>query len=68
MARFVRQGGKYTLEDRIDVVRIFSKEAEHSEENLEYLLEGAYYETFMKMDNLLRQVAGKEDGWSGSIS
>ncbi|HIQ73928.1 MAG TPA: flagellin lysine-N-methylase [Candidatus Cottocaccamicrobium excrementipullorum] len=68
MARFVRQGGKYTLEDRIDVARIFSKEAEHSEENLEYLLEGAYYETFMKMDNLLRQVAGKEDGWSGSIS
>ena len=60
MARFFCQNGRFSLEDRIDVARIFSKEAEHSEENMEYLLDGAYYETFMTTDNLLRQIAGME--------
>ena len=43
------------------MARIFSKEAEHSEENMEYLLDGAYYETFMTIGNLLRQIAGTEE-------
>ena len=43
------------------MARIFSKEAEHSEENMEYLLDGAYYETFMTIGNLLRQIAGAEE-------
>ena len=60
MARFFCQNGRFSLEDRIDVARIFSKEAEHSEENMEYLLDGAYYETFMTTDNLSRQIAGME--------
>ena len=59
MARFFCQNGRFSLEDRIDVARIFSKEAEHSEENMEYLL--AYYETFMTIGNLLRQIAGTEE-------
>ena len=29
-ARFYRNGGKFTMSDRIDVARIFSKEVEHS--------------------------------------
>ena len=61
MARFFCQNGSFSLEDRIDVARIFSKEAEHSEENMEYLLDGAYYETFMTIGNLLRQIAGTEE-------
>ena len=61
MARFFCQNGRFSLEDRIDVARIFSKEAEHSEENMEYLLDGAYYETFMTIGNLLRQIAGTEE-------
>ncbi len=56
MVRFHRQGGVFSLEDRIDVARIFSKEVEHSEENLEYLLDGVYYEEFMTLENLIRQV------------
>lgn len=60
MARFFCQNGRFSLEDRIDVARIFSKEAEHSEENMEYLLDGAYYETFMTTDNLSRQIEGME--------
>lgn len=33
--RFHRNGNRYTIEDRIDIARIFSKEVEHSEENVE---------------------------------
>lgn len=58
MVRFFCQEGKFSLEDRIDVARIFSKEAEHSEENMEYILDGVYYEEFMTIDNLLRQITG----------
>ena len=33
--RYHRNGKRFSLEDRIDMVRIFSKEVEHSEENVE---------------------------------
>ena len=38
-ARFQRNGGSFTMFDRIDVARIFSKEVEHSEGNAEDLKE-----------------------------
>ncbi|MDY3919740.1 MAG: flagellin lysine-N-methylase [Candidatus Limivivens sp.] len=39
VVRFMDQGGRFTLEDRIDLARIYSREVEHSEENLELLQE-----------------------------
>lgn len=39
VVRYYLNGGSYTLSDRIDVARIFSKEVEHSEENVEYARE-----------------------------
>lgn len=35
----VRKQGKFEIEDMIDVARIYSKEVEHSEENIAYLME-----------------------------
>lgn len=37
--RFCKNGGLFSREDRVDTARIFSKEVEHSEENVEYLQE-----------------------------
>lgn len=37
--RFMEQGGRFTLQDQIDIARIYSREVEHSEENLEMLQE-----------------------------
>ena len=55
-ARFVRNGGSYTLADRIDVARIFSKEVEHSEGNAEELKEMCMMEEIAKVDALYRQI------------
>lgn len=55
-ARFVRNGGNYTLADRIDVARIFSKEVEHSEGNAEELKEMCMMEEIAKVDALYRQI------------
>lgn len=38
-ARWQNNGYVYTLEDRIDIAHIYSKEVEHSAENVDYLLE-----------------------------
>ena len=39
VVRYHLNGRHYTLSDRIDVARIFSKEVEHSEDNVEYARE-----------------------------
>jgi len=39
MLRFDENGGAFSRADRVDTVRIFSKEVEHSEENVEYVRE-----------------------------
>lgn len=39
VVRYHLNGNHYTLSDRIDVARIFSKEVEHSEDNVEYARE-----------------------------
>ena len=44
IVRFKKNGGIYTREDRIDVVRIFSKEVEHSEENVELAREECMFD------------------------
>ena len=37
LERFYQNGGRFLTEDFVDVVRIYAKEIEHSEENLEFL-------------------------------
>lgn len=39
MLRFEENGGAFSRADRMDTARIFSKEVEHSEENVEYVRE-----------------------------
>lgn len=39
VVRYHLNGNHYTISDRIDVARIFSKEVEHSEDNVEYARE-----------------------------
>ena len=55
-ARFYRNGGKFTMSDRIDVARIFSKEVEHSEGNAQDLKEMCMMEEIAKVDALCRQI------------
>ena len=55
-ARFQRNGGSFTMFDRIDVARIFSKEVEHSEGNAEDLKEMCMMEEIASVDALYRQL------------
>lgn len=55
MERFCRNGKTFTTEDRIDVVRIYSKEVEHSEDNLEYLEEAFLFEEIFTTGALISQ-------------
>ena len=55
-ARFQRNGGSFTMFDRIDVARIFSKEVEHSEGNAEDLKEMCMMEEIASVDALFRQL------------
>ena len=55
-ARFQRNGGSFTMFDRIDVARIFSKEVEHSEGNAEDLKEMCMMEEIASVDAPYRQL------------
>ncbi len=59
VVRFLDRGNQFSLEDRIDVARIYSKEVEHSEENLEYLAEAFCYEEVFQREMLLKQICQK---------
>ena len=37
--RFLENGGTFSVEDRVAVAKLYSKEVEHSEENMEFLEE-----------------------------
>ena len=56
VARFQRNGGSFTMFDRIGVARIFSKEVEHSEGNAEDLKEMCMMEEIASVDALYRQL------------
>lgn len=51
-AWFLRQNGHYSREDRVMTARIYAKEVEHSEENLDYLAEEFLFTECFKTDNL----------------
>jgi len=52
VARWLKMSHKYIKTDRIDIARIFSKEVEHSEENMEYMAECALYEPLFQKETL----------------
>lgn len=56
VVRWKKNQGKYDLADRIDVVRIFSKEVEHSQENVELIREAFLFEEVYRVDSLIEQV------------
>lgn len=54
--RFYRNGGVFTLNDRIDTARIYSKEVEHSEENMEILADDLQFEDVFEVERLIEQL------------
>lgn len=54
--RYVQNGKGFSLADRIDTARIYSKEVEHSEENMELLAEDFFFEEIFDVGRLLRQL------------
>lgn len=55
-ARFHENGGKFDLEDRIDNAWMYSREVEHSEENMELLDEEFQFEEAYRLKQLIRQL------------
>lgn len=47
---------RFTLEERIDTARIYSKEVEHSEDNLEILADACVFEEVMQVQALLKSI------------
>ena len=56
--RYRENAGAFTKADRVDVARIFSKEVEHSEDNLDMLAGEFLVQPVFGMDELIGQVLG----------
>lgn len=56
VARYLLNKGEYTLADRIHTAKIYSKEVEHSEENMELLAEDFQFEEVFCVERLLQQL------------
>lgn len=56
VARYLANGKKFTLSDRIDTARIYSREVEHSEENMEMLADDFNFEESFGVENLVKQL------------
>ncbi|MDD6212043.1 MAG: flagellin lysine-N-methylase [Clostridiales bacterium] len=54
--RWADQKGNFSLEDRIDNARIYSKEVEHSEDNLEYLADSFIFDECFQRERLAVQL------------
>ncbi len=54
--RFFEKKKQFTLNDRIDTARIYAKEVEHSEYNLELLEDAFSFETVLHIEELLQQI------------
>ncbi len=54
--RYFENGKQFALSDRIDTVRIYAKEVEHSEYNLELLEEAFSFEQVFHVEELLKQI------------
>lgn len=60
LQRFYQNGGSFSKEDCVDVVRIYAKETEHSQENLEFLADEFLFEDIYRYEELCRQVMIEE--------
>lgn len=54
--RFYLNGGHFDLSDRIDTARIFSKEVEHSQDNIELAKEAFLFDDIFKLEKLIQQI------------
>ena len=56
VVRWKQNGEAFTLADRIDTVRIYAKEVEHSEENIETLGDMFLFEEVFSLEELVKQI------------
>lgn len=56
ISRFLKKNGVFLPEDRVDIARIYAKEVEHSEENIEFLEDEFLFEDIYDLDSLCKQV------------
>ncbi len=56
LERFYQNGESFTVEDCVDIARIYAKEVEHSQENLEFLEEEFLFEEIYQFKALCAQV------------
>lgn len=54
--RFLENGGTFSMEDRVAVAKLYSKEVEHSEENMEFLEEDFQFEDIFAPEQMIRQL------------
>ena len=52
--RFVQNGSKFSSDDRMDIIHIFSREVEYSEDNLETLAEEFIFDDIFKSENIIK--------------
>lgn len=52
--RFVQNGNKFSSDDRMDIIHIFSREVEYSEDNLETLAEEFIFDDIFKSENIIK--------------
>lgn len=54
--RFYQKSGVFLPEDRVDIARIYAKEVEHSQDNLEYLDDEFLFEDIYRKQELCHQI------------
>ena len=47
---------EFTLEDMIDVARIYAKEVEHSEENMDLMAEEFAFDAIYQLENIVKEI------------
>lgn len=56
LCRYLEKQHTFTKEDRVDLTRIYAKEVEHSEVNIEYLEDEFLFEDIYTLEELCKQV------------
>lgn len=52
--RFIQNSNKFSSDDRMDIIHIFSREVEYSEDNLETLAEEFIFDDIFKSENIIK--------------
>lgn len=53
MAKWIDKGWNFTLEDQLDVIHVFSRQVEYSEDNMEVLYEAFIFDEIFEKDKLM---------------